>query len=127
MRKQITRFLPEMPSPICEIFSFQGEGLYIEFPQTFVRFAGCNIKCGYCDSSYSALISEKTEYYAAVCKLYKDNKKKFIFGKPSVALTGGYSKKHFKKPPIVLQPSIDKNIAVMQNLYKFYSEAKNYS
>ncbi|MDR0800653.1 MAG: 7-carboxy-7-deazaguanine synthase QueE [Endomicrobium sp.] len=225
----MTRLLPEMQTPICEIFfSFQGEGLYTGFPQIFVRFAGCNIKCGYCDSSYSSLITEKTEYYtadkllAAVCKLYGDNKKKFIFGKPSVALTGGepliyadflamllpklrekgfgiyletngtlpqkltkiikfcdtvsmdfkfaseckrsFWKEHknflkiaeskvlvevfvkcvitentniseirksadiikntSKKTPLILQPSIDKNIPAMQNLYKFYSEAK---
>ncbi|MCA6084890.1 7-carboxy-7-deazaguanine synthase QueE [Candidatus Endomicrobiellum agilis] len=92
----MTLLLTEIQSPIYEVFfSFQGEGLYTGFPQIFVRFAGCNIKCGYCDTSYSATISEKTKYYAAdelvaaICELYRNNKKNFVFGKPSIALTGG--------------------------------------
>jgi len=36
---------------ICEIFnSIQGEGLYVGCRQTFIRFAGCNLTCQYCDT-----------------------------------------------------------------------------
>ena len=36
---------------ISEIFeSFQGEGIYLGIKQLFVRFSGCNLRCGYCDS-----------------------------------------------------------------------------
>lgn len=53
-----------MKAPIYEIFfSYQGEGLYTGMPQIFVRFAGCNLKCGYCDTAYSVKISKKAKYY----------------------------------------------------------------
>jgi 7-carboxy-7-deazaguanine synthase len=39
---------------IAEIFtSIQGEGLTSGYPTVFVRLAGCNLRCTYCDTQYA--------------------------------------------------------------------------
>ncbi|MFZ5986095.1 MAG: radical SAM protein [Bacillota bacterium] len=39
---------------VNEIFlSIQGESLSSGFPTIFVRFAGCNLRCSYCDTAYA--------------------------------------------------------------------------
>ena len=43
--------LNENPTNLIELFSsIQGEGLLIGLRQIFIRFHGCNLSCGYCDT-----------------------------------------------------------------------------
>lgn len=89
-------------------FSFQGEGILIGYPQLFIRFAGCNLICEYCDEntggdfqdlSIDAVLDKVTPFY----------KKK----PHSIVLTGGEPLlqvasireliPHFKKWPLFLE------------------------
>lgn len=86
---------------IIEIFSsVQGEGLWVGRPQVFVRFHGCKLKCGYCDTPLthhqidSARIefppfSKKFENYPLEFDPDELNRQVRRFEIPSLAITGG--------------------------------------
>ena len=77
-----------MKAPIIEIFSsFQGEGLLIGERQIFVRFAGCNLNCNYCDTNDSK--SEKSGVLMTPDEVVSEIEKLITPDCKSISFTGG--------------------------------------
>ncbi len=73
---------------INEIFtSIEGEGIYLGTKTLFIRFAGCPLRCRWCDTKYALLISNGKEYEIEdAIKLIDSKISKCIY---KVNLTGG--------------------------------------
>lgn len=51
--------MDEIKLPVIEIFdSIDGEGVFSGMLSSFVRLAGCNLRCSYCDTAYSFCIKD---------------------------------------------------------------------
>src|SRR3989338_1905203 len=72
---------------LIEIFSsMQGEGLLVGAKQIFIRFAGCNLTCDFCDTQKDAVIFDASAKKVLEKVKYLDR----AYGEHhSVSLTGG--------------------------------------
>jgi 7-carboxy-7-deazaguanine synthase len=80
---------------LSEIFySIQGEGTWTGVPAVFVRLAGCNLACGFCDTDYSTkFFASVDEVVATVRRLGRDC--------PMVVLTGGEPLAQTETPALI--------------------------
>ncbi|MBI5739661.1 MAG: radical SAM protein [Nitrospirae bacterium] len=68
---------------INEIFkSIQGESTYAGLPCTFVRLAGCNLRCAYCDTNYAYYDGREIPDDEIIAKIEE-------YGVRTVEFTGG--------------------------------------
>lgn len=73
---------------ICEIFSsIQGEGRFAGYPQVFIRFSGCNLRCKFCDSPQA--FNKKLVKKVSPENLVKEIEKLSPSQHQALSLTGG--------------------------------------
>ena len=74
---------------INEIFySLQGEGYFTGTPAIFVRFAGCNLRCPFCDTNHVPFTEMTPEVVVEEVKRYPARHVVITGGEPSLQLTG---------------------------------------
>lgn len=71
-----------MRARVAEVFkSIQGEGIYLGKDQVFIRFFGCNLSCGFCDTRLSFFKEYSAGELIQALRTYS--------GFHSLSLTGG--------------------------------------
>ena len=102
--------------PINEIFySLQGEGYWSGRAAFFVRFAGCNLSCEFCDTDHT--INEKLSHSQIIERILKLADVKLISEVKAnmVVLTGGEPTIHDLNPLIKVLQDLGFYVALETN------------
>ena len=76
---------------INEIFySVQGEGCRTGVPSVFVRFSGCNLKCGFCDTRHDDGVFMQDEEIIAKVQLYNAKQIVLTGGEPTLFIDSDF-------------------------------------
>lgn len=79
---------------INEIFySLQGEGRYTGTPAVFVRFAGCNLRCPFCDTEFESFTEMTEEEILREVLRYPTSHVILTGGEPTLQLTASLLQK----------------------------------
>ena len=79
---------------INEIFySLQGEGRHTGTPAVFVRFAGCNLKCSFCDTDHSRYVEMTEEEIVEEVRQFPARFVVITGGEPSMQVTASLIEK----------------------------------
>lgn len=104
--------LPCMKYNVVEIFkSIEGEGKRTGYPSVFVRLAGCNLRCSYCDTAYAQQASDAVECFneqELVDKISEYNCSR-------VTITGGEPLLHDLRPLLNLLYAADYKVNIETN------------
>lgn len=76
---------------INEIFySLQGEGLFSGTPAVFIRFAGCNLKCPFCDTRHETFTDMTEDDIVRKAASYPARHVVITGGEPTLQLTSSF-------------------------------------
>ncbi len=91
---------------VNEIFkSIQGESTYAGLPCTFVRLAGCNLRCTYCDTNYAYYHGKELADEEIIARIEE-------YGVNCVEFTGGEPLLQEETPPL-LKTLLDRGYNVL--------------
>jgi 7-carboxy-7-deazaguanine synthase len=91
---------------VNEIFkSIQGESSYAGLPCTFIRLAGCNLRCTYCDTNYAYYHGRELSDEEIIAKIEE-------YHVPCVEFTGGEPLLQEETPPLI-KTLLDKGYKVL--------------
>lgn len=93
---------------INEIFySLQGEGHHTGYPSVFIRFSGCNLKCGFCDTNHESGIMMNDNDIIRAVNLYSADWIVLTGGEPSLFADDDFVR--------LLKKATEKKIAIETN------------